>query len=265
MMLTGLFSSSPKSDQDSDNKRNLSDTSILENTENLNPEAKRLANESRDSSFESKTLEQTMIKSMEAMFQAMSDKFDKSLNKFESRLDDILVKFEGLDSRITSIGERSSSQQIIIDNMDSRVGDLETRVEHLSGRIENTIPNWEPAGSPSVKIALFGDSNSGGKIKFGEGKGTLGAALPGKDVFTAKLENLPDPQSDDLADVSDLVTAVGTNDLKEAGCIPAELAKVTYSYVSGFVASHPSTHVFLPGVLPTTQLNFACRHPHNPT
>ena len=94
---------------------------------------------------------------------------------------------------------------------------------------------WEPVGSPETKIVLLGDSNSGGKIKFGQGKGTLVAALPGSDTFKATVEDLPEPET--FNDISDLILAVGTNN-KLDSCIPEYLAKSTFTYIKKVRKTH---------------------------
>jgi hypothetical protein len=183
---------------------------------------------------------------MERMFQNMSASFQSSLNE-------IVDKLNRFDTRINEIEERVSSQQIVVENVDSRISDIESKLETMETPSANNHndPQWEPSGAPSTNILLLGDSNSGGKIKFGSGKGTLGAALPGKETFVAKLESLPIPETSLLSNVSDLVIAVGTNSLKEDNCVPADLARNTYSYIKKVSEVNPSTHVFLPGVLPT--------------
>ena len=126
---------------------------------------------------------------------------------------------------------------------------LEQRIERLeSGAHAEAI--WEPVGTPSTNILLYGDSNSSGKIKFGEGKGTLGAALPGKSVFCPTIGTLPVPNPSTISDVSDVILAVGTNDLKEDSCDPKNLAKKLHEYVKLMTKSKPATRLLLPGVLP---------------
>ena len=188
------------------------------------------------------------------MFNSLSDKIDSSHRS-------ILQRFDSFDTRMSEIEERISSQQLAVENIDDRITDIESKLEAINSvnpnlRVES---EWEPSGTPSTNILLLGDSNSGGKIKFGSGKGTLGAALPGKETFTAKVDLLPDPEPSLLNDVSDLVLAVGTNNLKEDDCVPADLARITYSYVKKVSAVNPTTHVYLPGVLPTKSIQTNAR------
>ena len=59
---------------------------------------------------------------------------------------------------------------------------------------------------------ILGDSNTR-SIKFGTGKGTIGASTPGKQVYTPKVEMI-DPLS--CASYSNVVVAVGANNLKSS-------------------------------------------------
>ena len=259
-MFPNIFSSSPKAeDGDSENcKRTLSDTSILDNsTEQL---SKKQASSQPTSSDlnDTKLMEQSLIRAMEAMCAKFSDRLDSSLLEFDTRLKHIFDRFEGIESRVSILEERNSSQQIVFQDFENKLADNEARLSSLE-ETNTSISDWEPAGSPNVNICLLGDSNSGGKLKFGEGKGKLGAALPGKDTFVATLDQLPDPEDAIFDNVSDLVIAVGTNDLKRDSSNPVSLAKSTYSYVKSFMTSHPATHVFLPGVLPTRSVDINAR------
>ena len=101
-----------------------------------------------------------------------------------------------------------------------------------------------------MQNSLLGDSNSGGKIRFGEDRGTLGRALPGTCEFCPKFEDLPSPDSPLFNNVSDLVLSVGTNNLKLDLSDPEPLALQMYNYVKSIARAHPGAHVFLPGVLP---------------
>ena len=250
--MASLFSSSsPKAEEtDVDNKRSIGDTSFLDSSNNR--EVKRPA---PDFDFDiigssEGTFEQSIVKMMEHMFHSLSEKIDSS-NK------SILERFDRFDTRMSEIEERISSQQLAVDNIDDRITDIESKLETINSVNLNhsNEPEWEPSGTPSTNILLLGDSNSGGKIKFGSGKGTLGAALPGKETFTAKVDLLPEPEPSLLNDVSDLVLAVGTNNLKEDNCVPADLARITYSYVKKVSTVNPTTHIYLPGVLPTKSVD----------
>ena len=247
-VMANLFSnSSPKAEEtDVDNKRSIGDTSFLDSSNNR--EVKRPAPNFDFDTIGSTdgTFEQSIVKMMEQMFNSLSDKIDSSNKSLHQR-------FDSFETRMSEIEERISSQQLAVDNIDDRIADIESKLETINSANLNhsSEPEWEPSGTPSTNILLFGDSNSGGKIKFGSGKGTLGAALPGKETFTAKLDLLPEPEHSLLNDVSDLVLAVGTNNLKEDDCVPADLARNTYSYVKKVSAVNPTTHVYLPGVLPT--------------
>ena len=135
---------------------------------------------------------------------ARLDEISNELESFDSRLDTISSKLDTYDSRLSSIEERAGSHQLEITDLADRVVELEAKLDFTAGSTSNnTNSGWEPVGSPETKIVLLGDSNSGGKIKFGQGKGTLGAALPGSDTFQATVEDLPEPET--FNDISDLI------------------------------------------------------------
>ena len=249
-VVSNLFSSSsPKAEEtDVDLKRPLQETSFLNDSNN--PDEKRPAPtfdyDVVGSTSSDSNLERSIVTAMERMISSLSADFKESQ-------DAILRRIDAFDLRLNVIEERFSSQQLVIDNIDCRIADIESKLDTINsadGNIQSE-PVWEPSGSPDTNILLLGDSNSGGKIKFGSGKGTLGAALPGKETFTAKVDSLPEPEPPLLDNVSDLVLAVGTNDLKEDDCIPSDLVRNMYSYVKKVSVASPTTHVYLPGVLPT--------------
>ena len=242
---TNLFSgtSSPK---ESDNKRGLGDTSIVSN-ESVSQTAITERPFLNLSDSDNKDSEQSLIKALEQMFSNFQSSIEVKLNVISDKLD-------SFDTRLSTIEERASSHELAVTNLTERVSDIERFNEQLEERF-NALPvsssvtaDWEPAGSPVTKILLLGDSNSGGKVKFGQGKGTLGAALPGDSIFVPKVDQLIEPQDDVFNNISDLVVAVGTNDLKEPQSNAVSLAKKTYSYVKKVIEAHPSCHVFLPGV-----------------
>ena len=251
--IIGYFSGSPPNQ--ADNKRNISDVSASSSHSGEDDSKRPNLNASGSPT---KTEEQSMVKLIERLFHNFSnstvarlDAISNKLESFDSRLDTISSKLDTYDTRMSGIEERAGSQQLEIIELSDRVVAIESRNAEIEAKIENPVDSgWEPVGSPDTKIVLLGDSNSGGKIKFGQGKGTLGAALPGSDIFTPTVENLPDP--DTLNGISDLILAVGTNNLKLDSCIPEDLAKSTFTYISKVRISHPSCHVFCPGVLPTT-------------
>ena len=77
-----------------------------------------------------------------------------------------------------------SSRDIHINNVLTRVDDLEQKGVDLEQRLASiesaaaASDLWQPVGTPETHILLLGDSNSGGKIKFGEGRGILGGGNP---------------------------------------------------------------------------------------
>lgn len=196
-------------------KRNIGDTSILDNFSSDNKRGNfNDSNASQEHSL-------SVLTSMKALLESMDSKLDTVVG------------------RINILEERVSSMDIVIDNLQDRVRELESANVALLERIAalETRPGgdvdmasagsgvtWVPTGSPETSILLLGDSNSAGKIKFGAGKGKLGAALPGTSKFCAKFDNLPAPDSAELTNISDLVLAVGTNNLRQEDSDPAELA-----------------------------------------
>ena len=112
-----------------------------------------------------------------------------------------------------------------------------------------TEPSWQPNGSGDIKIALIGNSNSAGKSKFGEGKGSLASALLDARAFCPRWKKYP-PNSEIYGGASDIIIAVGTNDLKVENCAPENLVLNTFNHVKKISKSHPSAHIFLPGVFP---------------
>ena len=154
------------------------------------------------------------------------------------------------------IEERASSSDIIIYNLEGHVNDLERKCEDLEHRLTNVesaadhIPVWKPVGVPTTKILLLGDSNSGGKVRFGQDKGTLGRALPGAGHFHPTIEDLPPPNCEVFSGVSDVIISVGTNNFKLQNSEPEAIAKQLYTYVQSISRAHPAAHIFLTGVLP---------------
>ena len=54
-----------------------------------------------------------------------------------------------------------------------------------------------------------------------------------------------------LEGVTDLILAIGTNDIRRVGCDPKELACRTHQYAMAAIKESPSLMVFLPAVIPT--------------
>ena len=191
----------------------------------------------------------------------ITKRLDSLDRRAEERFEQLMFKFNEVDLRITAVEEAGSSRQIVIDSLLDRVRSLESNQESTSERIavqetreipQPTVSVWTPTAPISTKIWLLGDSNSANKLKFGEGKGKLGAALPGSGDFFPKIESLPLPDSDTFANVSDVIIAVGTNDLRVDTSDPEVLARTMYNYVHTLTSKHLSTHVHLSGVLPTS-------------
>ena len=74
----------------------------------------------------------------------------------------------------------------------------------------------------------------------------------GSNKFCATLfSDLLKPHSEALTVVSDVVLAVGTNDLKREGMNPSVLARKMSRYVKNICSKHQTVHFFISGVLPT--------------
>ena len=232
-----------------ENKRNLSDTSILDNSLENSAKQGRV-----DSSSPILSEENSLLKHIESMFVSLHDKLDNEMNSVRSRIDMLHEKF-------TSFEEHAATRQAEICELQSRVSSLERENEQLGRRVSDfesavsecvsSEPSWQPTGSGETKVILIGDSNSAGKLKFGTGKGTLGAALPGTHAFSPTVDDIPRPSAEIYSGCSDIIVAVGTNNLKEENCNPETLVRKTFDHVKNLSKSNPSAHIFLPGVLPT--------------
>ena len=66
---------------------------------------------------------------------------------------DLLTRVEAIERREAEVEQRMVS--------------VESSVESV--RRGETDENWQPVGVPETKLVLLGDSNSTGKIKFGQG------------------------------------------------------------------------------------------------
>ena len=209
---------------------------------------------------------------LETVEQAASSS-DIVIGNLSSRVEYLELHTEELTTRLVALESRSPPSEVLTnrlvalesqsppsEDLINRLMALESRpfpgevltdrLAALESNISTPLSSWEPTGSPNIDILLIGDSNSANKLKFGSGKGTLGAALPGSDIFCAKLEELPNTQDNIFNGKSDLVLAVGTNSLKVDNSNPVELAKSAHNYIKLFSRAHPSTNIFLPGVLP---------------
>ena len=125
------------------------------------------------SSSPSRDEDKELTKYIESMFNSLHDKLDSSMNSVVSRIDVLCDKF-------TLFEAQAAANQADIANLKQQVSGLEQKKCELSGRVLEleacretsvvTEPSWQPNGSGDIKIALIGDSNSTGKLKFGEGK-----------------------------------------------------------------------------------------------
>ena len=220
------------------------------------------------------TTDKGMSKFLKSLVNQLKGKLTDIENKLDKQNADINERLDRVENRIE---EEFSRRQLFEDEITGRMRVLESANEELRGDNERmkdsneelfrriadlearelspqipSLPVWQPSGPIKTKILLLGDSNSAGKLKFGEGKGKLGKALPGVDKFCASFENLPDTKSGIFDDITDVLFCVGTNNLKLDSCEPVTLVKDLYTYLSTLLNDHPSLQVFLPGVLPTS-------------
>lgn len=193
-----------------------------------------------------------LMSSLEHMFQ----RFENSMN---ARCDTLDSRLDLFQTRLDILEERGSSRDIVVDNLEGQVGDLQQKCSDMEQRLAvvessagagSPTPAWQPVGLATTNVLLLGDSNSGGKVRFGEDRGTLGRALPGSGHFHPTLEDLPPPSSPVFNAVSDVILSVGTNNIKLPSTDPEQLVKRTYSYVQSVTRANPAVHIFLPGVLP---------------
>lgn len=243
------------------NKRNISDTSFnnFDNSLERNTKQGKIVSSSpsRHVSDDKDFMEYLESKfsclndNMESNSAELNSRIDNMNDTLTSRIDDLCVKFSAVESRLAEQDANIVSLQQRFLDLEHKNADLSTRITQLESRGLNAEPDsWQPTGSADIKIALIGDSNSAGKLKFGGGKGTLGAALPGCHAFAPKVENLPPPDAEIYRGATDIIIAVGTNNLRDSRCVPEDLVLDTFNRVKSLSKSHPAAHVFLPGVLP---------------
>ena len=256
-------------------KRNLSAISLASEDE---MGVKQARFEDSSPSSPSSSTESTLLAVLQASLtgftdnlNAKMDSLDRNLNetvnsqlesinhKLDDRFDRLETRLDSLESRLGAVEAEGASSRAVVSGISDRLEVLEARTDSTSERmlrlesvpsVSGGVGGWVPSGPTGVNILLLGDSNSGGKLKFGEGKGKLGAALPGKDEFCAKFENLPAPDSALFNNTSDIVLAVGTNNLKSQSSDPSTLATKLHEYLVALNRNFPATHVHLTGVLP---------------
>lgn len=240
------------STEDTVNKRTIAETSFDQTSSPVLP--KRSHTEGlfdSDIECDAPVTQGILVSTLESFFNRFECTFNLKFENINSRLDTI-------DQRLISLEEDAASRDTRINNALGRVDDLEQVTGELEQRLarveaaESGIPSnsWQPVGTPDTNILMLGDSNSGGKIKFGDGMGTLGRALPGTCNYCPKFEDLPSFDSPILQDVSEVVLSVGVNNLKVNTCDPGDLVIRMNTYVKSLINNHPGLHVFLPGVLP---------------
>ncbi len=122
--------------ESSEGKRTLADTSIGEGDANSSKRP------TLDLSTDAKSEEQSLVKSMEGMFMTIQSQ----LETLGSQNKNVLSKLDDINIRMSAMEESSSSQQIVIDNLQERVRELETQNESLKEKLSNIAvnrpPNW---------------------------------------------------------------------------------------------------------------------------
>lgn len=244
------------------------DSEAVKSPETKRPNTLSAENEQPSTGNQGLNMQFSFLDSVKSMIGELSSTIDSrfldNTDLINNQFSLLTPRFDTIDNRLSSIEEQAGMRDEKIDALSERLEQLEQRNSVLEDRVReltesNTAPNvdsgWSPAGNPGIKVKLLGDSNSAGKIKFGSGKGTLGSALPGSDLFVATVNDLPVPaQSHELfSDASDVVIAVGSNNLKNPECDPTLLVKQLYDYIKLVTSSYTSLHVVLPGVLPVFQ------------
>lgn len=204
---------------------------------------------------------------IESMTADISAEISSNMGVINAKLDrihaDITSRIDSVETRMSAVEQADASRQLAVVDLSVNIENMLTTQEAFEARIaalENTSPanfdhvstDWAPSGPTVTSIQLLGDSNSGGKLKFGSGRGTLGEALPGVNNYCPKMGDLPPPDSPAFADKTDVVLAVGTNDLKDPNCRPEIIIRKLHDYVKTLKRTHQSIHVHLPGVLPTS-------------
>ena len=243
----------PSTPAEESNKRVVGNTSFDEvpSPESGGPSTKRPNTEQSSELPKKLVTEDFLVATLRTMFA-----------EFETKID---LKFAHIHDRLNSVEEAASSSELRVQDLLTRVeaierreAEVEQRMVSLGSSVESvrrgeTDENWQPVGVPETKILLLGDSNSAGKIKFGQERGTLGRALPGSSQFCPKFENLPPPDSTLYHSVSDVVVSVGTNNIKDELSETEPLVKKVYHYVKDLTRKHPGIHVILPGILPVNR------------
>ena len=194
-----------------------------------------------------------------AIFKALANINDSILQlgrETKSDINAVSLKLDSLVNRISNVEIENTALNDRLDAVEAQIREQSANSGQGSGASERS---WVPTETVT-KILLLGDSNSSGKIKFGAEKGTLGAHLPGESRFIPTFASLPDLSNREDGNFAqhytDIIVAVGTNDLRGAGpevedCCPRELSSKLYQYVLRAIEVNPSIQIFLPAVVPT--------------
>lgn len=194
------------------------------------------------------TQEQAVVKAMETCMSGLY-----------SKLDALLTEVGSVKSELRELREQGNRRDEQLDELLTRLRLSEDKCQSLESRV-GTLESgegWSPSPNTDIQVKLIGDSNFSGKVKFGNVRGTLGGALPGDSTFCAKVEDLPEPE--DLVDCTDVIIAVGTNNLKQTNVDPTTLAVQFYRKIKSYSNKLPNTHFYINGVLPTTSSDINSR------
>ena len=126
----------------------------------------------------------------------VNNRLEEEFSRRQLFEDEITEKVEELESANKVLRTSNEELKKSSDELSRRLSVIESR-ENVEQPVSTpTFSEWQPSGTHQTKVLLIGDSNSAGKLKFGEGKGTLGKALPGVYRFCATVEDLPDTNCD---------------------------------------------------------------------
>ena len=173
--------------------------------------------------------------------------------------EDMNRRFDQSDEKQATITAELQAARNEISSLKNRIVDLEKENTLLSARVatlevvgtghSGVAMDWKPNIPDQTSILLYADSNLHRLVKFGTGKGTFGEALPGSDIWCARVGDFPDVSDGHLGPVSDIVFSVGTNDLK-VNVEPEELASVTFSKVKQIIEGCPGVNIHIVGIPP---------------
>ena len=118
----------------------------------------------------------------------VNNRLEEEFSRRQLFEDEITEKVEELESANKVLRTSNEELKKSSDELSRRLSVIESRENFEQPVSTPTFSEWQPSGTHQTKVLLIGDSNSAGKLKFGEGKGTLGKALPEVDRFCATVE-----------------------------------------------------------------------------